>query len=186
MTLTLPAFWERMNRRERMLALIIAGVLFLLLNLFVWSWLLGIAGRARAELASRRATRQEQSVYLKEKKMWKERDQWLVQHLPALQNPAEASTLLDHLKQIAGKHNILIENPAIGSGETTPHHQSVFASIDTKSPWPPLVHFLYDVQQPDAFIVFDNVNLSIDGSDQTMMRAKFKITKWFAPANRGK
>ena len=30
----------------------------------------------------------------------------------------------------------------MGAGETTPNHQSVYASIETKSPWPPLVHFL--------------------------------------------
>jgi hypothetical protein len=80
----------------------------------------------------------------------------------------------------------LIENPAIGSGETTPYHQTVFASIDTKSPWPPLAHFLYDVQQPDAFLVFETVNLAIDGSDPTMMRGKFKIARWFAPAQKAK
>jgi hypothetical protein len=184
--MTLPVFWERMNRRERMLSLVVAGAIFLLLNLFVWNWLFNIAKRSRAELAARRATRQEQSVFLREKTFWTKRDQWLEQHLPALKNSAEASTFLDQLKQIAGKHNILIENPAIGSGETTPNHQSVFASIDTKSPWPPLVHFLYEVQQPDAFVVFESVNLVIDGSDPTMMRGKFKIAKWFAPAQKRK
>lgn len=182
----MPAFWEKMNRRERMLSALVAGVVFLLLNLFVWNWLFSVAGNARAELAARRATRKEQSIYLKEKNLWMKRDQWLQEHLPALKNPAEASTLLDQLKQVAGKYNILIENPAIGSGETTPNHQSVFASIDTKSPWPPLVHFLYDMQQPDAFVVFDSVNLAIDGSDPTVMRGKFKIAKWFAPAQKRK
>jgi hypothetical protein len=59
---------------------------------------------------------------------------------------------------------MLIENPAIGSGETTPSHQA-FASIETKA-WPPLIHFLYDVQRPDA-VVFENVNLAIDSSDPT-------------------
>jgi hypothetical protein len=46
--------------------------------------------------------------------------------------------------------------------------------------------FLYDVQQPDAFVVFESVNLVIDSNDATMMRGKFKIARWFAPANRKK
>src|SRR5205814_10667342 len=91
----------------------------------------------------------EQALYMKERDLWMKRDQWIQQHQPTLKNPAEASVLLDDLKQIAGKYNVLIENPAIGSGETTPNHQAVFASIETKSPWPPLVHFLYDVQRPE-------------------------------------
>jgi hypothetical protein len=90
------------------------------------------------------------------------------------------------LKQVASKYSVLIQNPAIGSGETTPNHQTVFASIETKSPWPPLVHFLYDVQKPDTFVVFESVNLAIDSSDPTMMRGKFKIARWFAPAQRAK
>jgi hypothetical protein len=182
----LPAFYEKMNRRERILSASVAGVLFLLLNLFIWSWLFGMAGRARTELAAQRAARKQQSVYLKEKNLWAKRDQWLQQKQPSLKNAAEASSFLDQLKQIAGKYNILIENPAIGSGETTPTHQTVFASIETKSPWPPLVHFLYDAQQPDAFVVFESVNLIIDSGDSTMMRGKFKIAKWFAPVQKGK
>jgi len=182
----LPDYFEKMNRRERLLSAGVAGVLFLLLNLFIWSWLFGMAGRARTELATQRAARKQQSIYLKEKNLWAKRDQWLQQKQPTLKSPAEASSFLDQLKQIAGKHNILIENPAIGSGETTPTHQTVFASIETKSPWPPLVHFLYDAQQPDAFVVFDSVNLSIESGDATMMRGKFKIAKWLAPAQKGK
>jgi hypothetical protein len=182
----LPAYYEKMNRRERLLSASVAGVLFLLLNLFIWSWLFGMAGRARTELAAQRAARKQQSVYLKEKNLWAKRDQWLQQKQPSLKNAAEASSFLDQLKQIAGKYNILIENPAIGSGETTPTHQTVFASIETKSPWPPLVHFLYDAQQPDAFVVFESVNLIIDSGDPTMMRGKFKIAKWFTPIQKGK
>ena len=177
----MPAWYERMNQRERMLSWVVAGVLFALLNLFIWSWLFGAIGRARAELASRNMARKEQAVYLKERPLWTKRGEWLQQHQPALKNAAEASSLLDRLKEIAGKHNVLIENPAIGSGETTPYHQTVFASIETKSSWTPLVHFLYDVQQPEAFVVFENVSLMIDSSDPTMMRGKFKIARWFAP-----
>jgi hypothetical protein len=182
----MPAWYERMNRRERLLSLIVAGAVIALLNLVVWSWLLGALGRARSELAERRATRAEQAIYVKERSLWEKRDQWVRQHQPVLKNAADASTLLDELKQIAGKHNILIENPAIGAGETTPYHETVFASIETKSPWPPLVHFLYDLQQPEAFIVFESVNLAIDSTDPTMMRGRFKIARWFAPAQRKK
>ena len=128
----------------------------------------------------------EQALYVKERDLWTKRDEWIRQHQPTLKDPAEASALLDQLKEIAGKYNVLIENPAIGSGETTPYHQTAFASIETKSPWAPLIHFLYDVQRPDAFIVFENVSLAIDGSDPTMMRGKFKIARWFAPAQRTK
>jgi hypothetical protein len=175
-----------MNPRERVLSWIVAGTVFVLLNLWILSWILGALSGAHKEAAARRAKLAEQALYVKERDLWMKRDEWIQKHQPVLKNPAEASALLEQLKEVAGKYNVLIENPAIGSGETTPYHQTVFASIETKSPWPPLVHFLYDVQRPDAFIVLESVNLVIDGSDPTMMRGKFKIARWFAPAQRTK
>lgn len=177
----IPAFVQRMNRRERILSALVGGTLFLIVNFVIWSSLLGMASQASADVASRKSLRAQQSVFLKERSMWEKRDEWLTKNQPKLTSPVEASTLLDQLKETAGKHNILIENPAIGSSDSTPNYQAVFASIETKSPWPPLVRFLYDVQQPEKFIVFESVNLAIDSSDPTMMRGKFKVARWFAP-----
>ena len=182
----MPAWYQRMNRRERLLSWIVAGTLFVLFNLWILSSVLGAVRSAQKELATRRSKLTEQALFVKERDTWTKRDEWLRQHQLTLKNPAEASALLDQLREIAGKYNIEIENPAIGTGETTPYHQTVFASIETKSPWPPLVHFLYDVQHPEAFVVFENVNLAIDGNDPTMMRGKFKIARWFAPEQKPK
>ena len=176
-----PAWFQRMNQRERVLLLIVGGTLFLVINLFLWSTVLSTLGRARADLAERKSQRKQQTVFLREQKMWEKRDEWLKKNQPELKSPVEASTLLDQVKQAAAKHNILIENPAIGTSDTTPNYQAVFASVETKSRWPELVNFLYEVQKPEGFIVFESVNLAIDSSDPTMMRGKFKIARWFAP-----
>jgi len=175
-----------MNRRERLLSWIVAGTIFVLLNLWILSWILGALSSGQKEVAARRAKLSEQNLYVKERDLWTKREEWIQKHQPVLKDPAEASALLDQLKQVAGKYDVLVENPAIGTGENTPYHQTVFASIETKSPWAPLIHFLYDVQRPDAFVVLENVNLAIDGSDPTMMRGKFKFARWFAPAQRTK
>jgi hypothetical protein len=175
-----------MNPRERVLSWVVAGTIFALLNLWILNWILGALGVAHKEVTARRAKLAEQALYVKERDLWNKREEWIRKHQPVLNNPAEASALLDQLKQVAGKYEVLIENPAIGTGETTPYHETVFASIETKSPWPPLVHFLYDVQRPDGFVTFENVNLTVDGSDPTMMRGKFKIARWFAPAQKTK
>jgi hypothetical protein len=56
---------------------------------------------------------------VKERDTWTKRDEWMRQHQPTLKDPAEASALLDQVREVAGKYNILVENPAIGTGETT-------------------------------------------------------------------
>ena len=177
----MPAWFERMNPRERLLSLVVAGLLFALVNFFIWSSLLGSLRNTRTELASREGLRAQQNVFLRERKLWDERSAWLKQRQPVMKSPVEASTLLDEIKQVASKHSVLIENPQIGASDSTANYQAVFASVETKSPWPPLVRFLYDVQQPEKFVVFESVNLQIDSADPTSMRGKFKIARWFAP-----
>jgi hypothetical protein len=159
----------------------------MLLNLMIWNWLLGALGRARVELGERKANRTQQAIYMKERDMWVKRDEWIRKQQPMLSGPGEASKLLEEqIKPVASKYEVLIENPQIGSGEATPAHQTVYNSIESKSAWPNLVHFLYDLQQPEKFVVFESVTVSIDSSDATMMRGRFKIARWFAPAQRKK
>jgi len=177
--ISIAAYYEKMNRRERMLVGFVLLVVFLLLNLFLWSALLGGIKSARAELIERKAVRKTQGVFLRERALWKTRQDWLTKHQPAFQSASDSSTLLEQVKQVAGKHKVLIENPSLGGVQTAADHQSVAVSLETKSAWPALVHFLYDVQQPEAFIAFEDVGLSIDASDPTTMRGRFRIARWF-------
>jgi hypothetical protein len=174
----------QLNQRERILALSVAAILFLLINLAIWSTLLGMSAGARAQYSAARDTRKEQKVYLEEEKTWKRRADWLEKNQPTLSNPAEASSLLTQVKEIAGKYNVQLEDPQIGAVETTPSYQSVSATFESKSGWEPLVHFLYDAQQPAAFTVFEQLNLMVDGNDATMMHGRFKIAKWFKPTGK--
>src|SRR5438552_14663405 len=97
-----------MSQRERLMTLAVAGSLFLLVNLFIWRWLSGTISTSRRELASRKATRSEQTVYMKERDLWARRDQWVQKTQPTLKGAEEASNLLDQLKENAGKYNILV------------------------------------------------------------------------------
>ena len=182
--MTIAGWYQRLNRRERVLSAIVGGVVFLMLNWWIWSKLLGSLDQARTDVAARQETRKVQEVFIRERGVWEKRAQWLKEHQPALKGPGEASTLLDQIKQVAGKHNVVIENPAIGTSDATPERQAVFASFEVKSPWPPLVRFLYDVQQPESFVVFESITLNIDPADPTMMRGKMKLARWFAPGGK--
>src|SRR6202048_2336878 len=102
----LTAAYQRMSQRERIMTLAVAGILFLLINIFIWRWLLGTIGGSRNELAARKANRSEQTVYLRERELWAKRDQWLQKTQHPLKGAEEAYTLLDQLKQIAGKSHI--------------------------------------------------------------------------------
>ena len=170
----------QMNQRERILALAVGGILFLLVNLAIWSTLFGMSAGARAEYAAQRATRTEQTVYLGEEKIWKKRAEWLKKKQPHLNDPAEASTLLTRVKQIAGQIQRPDRNPQIGAVETTPSHQAVSATFETKSDGGRSCIFFMMSQRPEAFTVFEQANLMVDANDPTVMRGRFKIAKWFS------
>src|SRR5436190_1705774 len=97
----IPQWYQRMNPRERVLAWIAAGTVFVLLNLFILSWVFGALARAQKQIATRRATLAEETLYVKERDLWTKREEWIRQHQPTLKDPAEASALLDQLKKIA-------------------------------------------------------------------------------------
>ena len=174
----------QLNQRERILALAIGGIVCLLINFAIWSALFGLSAGARSDYAAQRATRAEQKVFLGEEETWKKRADWLKKNQPTLSNPAEASSLLTQVKEIAGKYSVQVDNPQIGAVETTPSHQSVSATFETKSSWESLVHFFYDAQRPEAFTALEMVNLMVDPTDPTVMRGRFKIAKWFAPSGK--
>jgi hypothetical protein len=171
---------SRMNPRERRLAFAVGGILFLLVNVLIWNALLGMSADARTQYADRRTERAAQEVYVAEEKMWQQRADWVKKNQPSSSNPAEGSSLLTRVKEIAGRYNVQIEDPQIGPVENAPSHQSISVTFETKSGWEPLVHFLYDAQRPEAFAVFENVSLMVDPNDPTVMEGRFKLAKWFA------
>ena len=78
----MPAWYVRMNRRERILSLTVAGVVFALVNLFLWNWLLGSVKNSRQDLAKRKLVRKEQEVFVKERDLWNQREEWLQKNQP--------------------------------------------------------------------------------------------------------
>ena len=94
----MPAWYERMNRRERVLSWIVAGTVVVLLNLWILSSLWGAVASAQKEFTTRRSKLAEQAVYVKERDTWTKRDEWMRQRQPVLKDPAEASALLDQVR----------------------------------------------------------------------------------------
>ncbi len=101
---------------------------------------------------------------------------------PKLANEDSAGLqLLELVKELAKKHVVTIETPVIRQPIKKPDFTSVGVEIETKSTWKSLIAFLGELQNPEQFIVLDSANLKIDTADQTQMRGKFKIARWYAP-----
>jgi hypothetical protein len=173
----------RLSPREQVLASIVAGALFLIINVAIIGT--GIARQAelRNKLRSRSSEWKTMQTLLEQRELWASRDAWIQQNQPKLENASRAGAeLLDFVKKIAQENGVALENPQIGVAEPAPHYESISVTIETKSDWSALVKFLHALQQPSHFIVFPSAQILIDPGDNTKMRARLRIAKWYAPA----
>jgi hypothetical protein len=174
--------FSTMSPREKLLAAIVGGAIFLVFNLILLSMLNRQQITLRSTIVSKRAELDAMKTLVAERDTWTKRDAWLSGKQPALTNEGSAGVqLLEQIKGIAGTAGVTLENPAIASPGKSPYYRSVSVSVETKSLWPALVKFLQNLQQPGQSIVIESTSIQIDPSDNTKMKGTFKIAKWYAP-----
>lgn len=171
-----------LNRREKMLVLIVGTTVAMLVNLFLVSFFLKTHRRLRADFAQKQSQLQAMQALSADRALWEQREAWLQAKQPRLENEATAGgQLLDQVKELGRKHEVLLEQQAIGTPDRSkPERVSVPVTFEMKSSWKALGLFLYELQGPGQFVVIESANLRIDPQDQTQMRGKFRIAKWYA------
>lgn len=168
--------------REKTLALAIGGLVFVLLNLLLFSAFARRNIALRSELSERRVEWSGIQELLGQQSLWEARDAALMAKQPKLTNEnAAGPELLDLVRVLAKSHQVSVQNEVIGGVARSQWYRSVPVSLDTHSSWPDLVSFLYALQRPDKFIVCESANIQVDPSDQTKMLAHFKIARWYSP-----
>jgi len=173
---------KQLTSREKTLVGVVGGIFFLLINLFLVTRFLHSQADLRRLATQKSDNLQMMEALCKTRDTWTQRDQWLSQKQPKLTNESSAGVqLLDYLKDIAKKSEVTLENPSFGALAKSSSAISVPVNIETKSSWESLIRFLTTVQQPDQFIVFETATLQTDPTDQSQMRGKFKVARWYAP-----
>lgn len=173
-----------LSSRERTLAILVGTAAFLFITFFVVDYFLKNKARLDANLAVKTRVLRRVQALSAEKTLYEQRDAWLREKQPKLVNDERAGgQLLEQIKELAKKHSVLLENPVIRPVLRKPDlpYAAVGIEIETKSPWAALIAFLGELQTPEQFIVLDAANLKIDGTDQTQLRGKFRIARWYAP-----
>lgn len=171
-----------LSSREKTLAIIVATVVliggtYLLIESYA---------SKRSALTSKIASGKKQLRSLHElvgqSALWEQREQWLQAKQPHMENADTAGVqLLDAVRELARRHEVLLENPTIRTPDHRPGCISVALEIETKSSWSPLVEFLEELQTPDQFVALESANLKVDPSDTTQVHGRFKIARWYAP-----
>ena len=174
----------QLSTREKTLSILVGGVAFLIVTFFTTGYFLKSKARLNADLATKTRVLKKVQGLSAEKALYEQREAWLREKQPKLANDERAGgELLAQVKELAKKHVVQIESPVIRQVVRKPElpYVAVGVEIETKSEWPALLAFLGELQAPEQFIALDVDSLKIDGEDQTKMRGKFKIARWYAP-----
>lgn len=173
---------QPLSAREKKLATIVAVIVFIFANVWLIDWTWKTISRLRSESANQAKQLQLMRNLTADLAFWEKRDAWVQATQPRATNADVAVVeLLEHVKTLARKHGVLLENPAMKVTERRSEHLSVAVEVETKSAWKPLIDFLHDLQQPAQFIAVETANLKIDYADPTQMRGRFRIARWYAP-----
>lgn len=173
----------KLSAREKLLAGIVGGVAFLLLNTVLLNAIMKKQRFLRLEAGARGVELAAMRELLGERELWAARNAWLNEKQPRLENESSASVnLLNRITDLAKKHNVTLDPPpAIGQPAKAPFYQSVSVTIETRSSWASLINFLQALQGPEQFIVLENASVQIDAGDASSMRGRFKVSRWYAP-----
>lgn len=183
----MPAAIARLSARERKLLLIVAGALFIVLNLLVVRSLLSSIAELRAQWSSRSMTATTSRALISQSELWTKRDNWLREKQPVLSAGRDRASidLLNDLETLTRNNGLLLDAPPVINPADKPSpdgaYQVVSVSIDTKGTWSAVARFLHTIQQPERFIVFESATVQTDPTDNNLLRGKFRIAKWYKP-----
>lgn len=171
-----------LSSRERVMAMAVGAVVFLLLNLFLLKAFAARNESLHAGLRQQQLAWGAMQKLLEQSQLWAQRDAALSKIQPKLVNENAAGVeLLDTIHGVAKAHSVTVENEVFGGVENEQWYRSVPVTLDTHSSWADLIAFLYALQGPEKFIVCEGSNLQVDPADQTKMVGHLKIARWYAP-----
>jgi hypothetical protein len=182
-----PAAIARLSARERKLLFLVAGAVFVLLNLLLVRGLLRSVTDLRAQWNNRSMTATASKALVSQSDLWSKRDEWLAGKQPTFGAGRDRASidLLNDLETLTRNNGLLLDAPPVinPADKTSPGaaFQAVSVSIDTKGTWASVARFLHKIQQPDQFIVFESATVQTDPSDNNLLRGKFRIAKWYKP-----
>ena len=184
------AFYQRLNHREKVLSLMVAGTVFLLGNLYALGGISRSLKTLRQDYADKRDEWEMARHFLEDKPTWDARAEWIRKSQERLVNRDSASyALLDQIQGLGRQYGVTITNPKIRpvvAGEkTSADYQAVTMEIDTRSDWGALLKFIHAVQEkPDKFLAFDEARLHTEQSDPSTIIGNFRVSRWYAPVGK--
>jgi Tfp pilus assembly protein PilO len=173
--------WSALSPSERRLMAVMGLVAAVLLNLVLFKFCRTKYLAFREQIESKEREIADLELLASGKDVWLQRSAWVDSAQPRLENEALAgNNLLNALKETASKHGVTITKPQIGVAVPQGKSVAVPVQFEVRTSWKSLGAFVYELQGPGQFMVFQQARLKVDPNDKTLMLAEFTVAKWFA------
>lgn len=170
---------KNLNPRERTLAFLLAGVAFVLLNLFFLPKVTAANRENKSKGTELKAQLAAAQNWMLKKDDWAARKQWLLENEPGLGEARQDSvTQLEQLQKLAKKCGLTISDIQLLQLPETPFYTPVGAKISMKGPWSGLVELLEGLQSPTLFDVIPQFSIK-SGEEPSSVQCEMEIQRWF-------
>ncbi len=171
----------QMSQREKLLAWLVGGAVFFVLNIVAIKFLM----KNYQTLTVDRETVEGKIRGLKmletERALWTQRNQYLDESLPTMGDSEVANRqLIDGVKNVGKKYTITLEAPQPGVPLKQPLYTLLSTRMEAKGSWTQMFDFIQELQAPGQFISVEG-DIKVDPADKTQLRAALNIAKWYQP-----
>lgn len=153
----------RLSKKETRLLLAFSATIFCAVNVIALkSYLTALTG-ARSRLTAYSSQRQTIDALLSDRAYWEDRQRWLDEHQPELENSGAAQgALIETLQKVARDRGITILEQTILEPTVKPYYQEISVRLKLTAPMKEMVAWLAEIQAPERFYVVDQLSLSVD------------------------
>ncbi len=155
--------------------ILVGGGAFLGLNKMK-AWKIRVDTLAR-EVAAAKADADE---LLARQDFWDQRSAWLAEKQPPFTKAGEATTsILNLVDELANKHGVSIPLKQPNEGTERAGLTSAAVTLKVVGEMKPVMNWLYDLQQPAAFISVPAMTITPNDEDTAKIELNLRIEKWF-------
>ncbi len=170
-----------LNPRERTLALLFGAVIFGLANLAVLPRLRAWGQSLTDQRGQLEDKQKVAAAWLEKKELWQQRGQWLAAQQPVWTPDLTPATLVDKIRQYSADHGVVVLEQNFVELPATPAYSPTALRLRLSGPFAGMISWLYDLQQPEHFILCPSFTCNAQGDDASAMTWEITLAQLYQP-----
>jgi Tfp pilus assembly protein PilO len=170
---------HKISSREKMLAIALGVIAFLIVNLLFLPKLTTANRLAKQKGKELKAELTAADGWIKQSAYWKEREDWLEKEEPTLTERGNASaTQIEELQKFAQEFGLQLKDLQLLSPKEAEFYHPVGVRFSLVGPWASVVRFLAELQTPTLFDVIPRISIR-SATEPSQVHCEIELQRWF-------